>query len=267
MKVLSSRLGLWAYLGFGLVLSSVNASAKERIQGSPAEPPLASPHVCDLQPQGDDCRESCILNPEQPVCGYTCQNVSKVSYCDDFCDQDRDRPCMEEYRDPIEPAAFDPSWRASVRGVTGGQASERGAWYIGAEGVFGRRLTQNWSALLTLHAATGVDSQPNAIFSFGATLSAEWMIFDLFSPNSALIVEPGAGIWLPDRCYVTNCPVALPMVTLGLGHRFFTNSAAARLDTFVARTVGIDGGIGYDPFLDMPLGRVGIHYSFDLAFR
>lgn len=235
-----------------------------------ALPNAEAEHACALDPRSSECTAACRSDPSELACEDACEQSEGVEFCPELCLKNTDLNCLPSYRAVASSSEREPifqsKWRIGARGVTGAQIRERPAAYLGAELSAGLRMSPLVSLLTTVHIATGVDDRPWPIASVGASLGAEFLFYDAFGNNTALAVDPEAGLWLPNACFEDRCPLALPMMTLGLRPMIFKTAVAPDQEGFQAFTFGLEGGVGYDPFLGIALGRAGLSFGVDLGF-
>jgi len=230
------------------------------------------PHPCAEDPLSDGCDAACRGHFDERACRRPCAAQSGIRHCFALCQAEPDAVCAHGYREQVSPTDAEPvfsesMWRVGAHITAGAQFHDRLAGYLGAELVVGRRTSSILTWVLLGHAAFAIDERPRPVAALGLELGAEVLFHDALWRNSALALTPAAGIWTPGGCEDDRCPVALPMGSLSLTQIDFGRSAAPRAEGFTTKmTFGVEGGVGYDPFLDLALGRVGLLFGWDLAF-
>lgn len=259
-------------LALGGALLSFSASSVWAETASPEVASSEPAHPCRDEPAGSACEAACEGHFDDRQCRRPCAAQSDIPYCFALCKAEPDAVCAHGYREgsdatEAEPVFSSSMWRVGARFTGGAQFHDRAAGYLGAQVVVGRRTARVLSWVALVHVALAVDERPRPVGSVGLELGPEFLLHGVLGRHTALALTPAAGIWSPGGCQDDRCPVALPMGSLSVVHIDFGRSAYPRAEGFGTRmSFGLEGGVGYDPFLDLVLGRAGLLFGWDLAF-
>lgn len=251
------------------VLGSASTSTAAAASPSSTLEAEASAHPCVEDPRSGACAAACSPDVNDRACVEVCRNFRGVGWCRAWCEAHPDRSCPGYRAPPACPEFEGPLWRLGLRALAEAQILDPFGATAGLEVAVGARIHPEWSVIADVGGGfLGIDTQGNYLPSIGGGVGVERLDFDRLAPMSALGLTAQVGLWLTRRCRAgADCPLALPYAEVGARFLALGDGGDPYYRPFFGRSLGIDLGLGYDPWLERWLGRVAITAGFELAFR